>query len=61
MTWKVEGVREGGLLTTLSVLPVDQYCIWEVTYGSTYGLSPIVLRSHHLLLVEEEYQCEVVI
>ena len=53
------GGREGGLLTVLSVLPVDQPCIREVTYGSTDGLSPIVLKSHPLLLVEEEYQCEV--
>ena len=43
----------------LSVLPVDQPRIWEVTQGSTDGLSPIVLRAHHLLLVEEEYYCEV--
>ena len=42
----------------LSVLPIDQPCIWEVTYGSTNGLSPIVLRGQHLLLVEEEYHCE---
>ena len=54
------GGREGGLLTALSVLPVDQPCIQEVTYGSTNGLSPIVLRSRHLLLVEEEYRCKVV-
>ena len=53
--------REGGLLTTLSVLLVDQPCIREVTYGSTDGISPILLRSQHLLLVEEEYQCKVVI
>ena len=45
----------------LSILPVDQPCIQEVTCGSTDGLSPIVLRAQHLLLVEEEYQCEVVI
>ena len=45
----------------LTVLPVDQPCIREVTYGSMDGLSPIVLRTQHLLLVEEEYQCEVVI
>ena len=43
----------------LNILPVDQPCIREVTYGSTDGLSPIVLRAQHLLLVEEEYQCEV--
>ena len=55
------GGREGGLLTVLSVLLVAQPCISEVTYGSTDGLSPIVLRAQHLLLVEEEYQCEVVI
>ena len=55
------GGREGGLLTALSILPVDQPCIQEVTCGSTDGISPIVLRSQHLLLVEEEYQCEVVI
>ena len=52
--------REGGLLTTLSVLLVDQPCIQEVTYGYTDGISPIVLRSQHLLLVEEEYRCKVV-
>ena len=46
------GGREGGLLTALSVLPVDQPCIREVTYGYIDGLSPIVLRAHHLLLVE---------
>ena len=45
----------------LSVLPIDQPSTWEVTYGSTDGISPIVLRAQHLLLVEEEYQCEVVI
>ena len=55
------GGREGGLLTALSILPVDQPYIREMTYGSTDGLSPIMLRSQHLLLVEEEYQCEVVI
>ena len=55
------GGREGGLLTALSVLPVDQPCIWEVTYGSTDGISLIVLRAQQFLLVEEEYQCEVVI
>ena len=49
------GGREGGLLTVLSILPVDQPCIWGVTHGSTDGLSPIVLRAQHLLLVEEEY------
>ena len=53
------GGREGGILMVLSVLPVDQPCIQEVTCGSTNGLSPIVLRAQHLLLVEEEYQCEV--
>ena len=55
------GGREGGLLTALSVLPFDQPCIWEVTYRSTDGISPIVLRSQHLLLVEGEYKCVVVI
>ena len=45
----------------LSILPIDQPYIWEVTYGSTDGLSPIVLRAQHLLLVEEEYRCKVVI
>ena len=55
------GGREGGILTKLSVLPIDQTYIQEVTYGSMDGLSPIVLKSQHLLLVEEEYQCEVVI
>ena len=52
--------REGGLLTVLSVLPVDQPCIWRVTHGSTDGLSPIVLRAQHPLLVEEKYRCKVV-
>ena len=55
MTWKVEGVEKEGLS---SVLPVDQPCIWEVTRGSMDGLSPIVLISQHLLLVEEEYRCK---
>ena len=55
------GGREGGTLTVLSVLPVDQPCIQEVTCGSTDGISPIVLRAQHLLLVKEEYQCKVVI
>ena len=55
------GGREGGLLMALSVLPVDQACIWRVIYGSKDGLSPIVLRDHHVFLVEEEYQCKVVI
>ena len=54
------GGREGGILTALSVLPVDQPCIRVVTCGSTDGLSPIVLRAQHLLLVEEEYRCKVV-
>ena len=49
------GGREGGLLTALSILPIDQPFIREVTYGSTDGLSPIVLRAQHLLLVEERY------
>ena len=57
MTWKVEGVEKEGLS---SVLPIDQPCIWEVTCGYTDGLSPIVLRAQHLLLVEEEYRCKVV-
>ena len=35
------GGREGGLLTVLSVLPIDQPYIWEVNCGSTDGLSPI--------------------
>ena len=43
----------------LSVLPIDQPSIREVTQGSTDGLSPIVLRAQHLLLVEEEYHYEV--
>ena len=60
MTWKVEGVVGPGGLTALSVLPVDQPCIRRVTCGSTDGISPIVLRSHHLLSVEEEYRCKVV-
>ena len=54
------GGIEGGLLTALSVLPVDQPCIWRVTYGSIDGLSPIVLRAHHLFLVEEKYRSKVV-
>ena len=54
MTWKVEGVEK-------EEFPVDQPCIQEVTYGATDGLSPIVLRVQHLLLVKEEYQCKVVI
>ena len=54
------GGREGGILMALSVLPVDQPCIWEVTCGSIDGLSPIVLRAKHLLLVKEEYRCKVV-
>ena len=54
------GGREGGLLTALSILPVDQPCIWRVTYGSTDGLSPIVLRSQHPFLVEDKYRCKVV-
>ena len=54
------GGREGGLLMVLSVLPVDQPCIREVTWGSTDGLSPIVLRAQHLLLVEEEYRCKAI-
>ena len=52
--------REGGIRTVLNVLPIDQPCIQEVTYGSTNGLSPIVLRAQHLLLVKEEYRCKVV-
>ena len=39
----------------LSILPVDQPYIREVTCGYTNGISPIVLRAQHLLLVEEEY------
>ena len=54
------GGREGGLLTTLNVLPVDKPCIQRVTCGSMDGLSPIVLRAQHLLSVEEEYRCKVV-
>ena len=54
------GGREGGILTVLSVLPVDQTYIQEVTYGSTDGISPILLRAQHLVLVEEEYSCKVV-
>ena len=57
---EVRGGRESGLLTKLSVLPIDQPCIWDVTYGSMGGISPILLRAHHLLLVEEEYRCKVV-
>ena len=52
--------REGGLLTMLNVLPVDQHYIWEVTFGSTDGLSSIMVRAQHLLLVEQEYRCKVV-
>ena len=54
------GGREGGILTPLRIIPVDQSWIQEVTYGSMDGISPIVLRAHHLLLVEEEYRCKVV-
>ena len=54
------GGRERGLLTMLSILPVDQPCIQRVTYGSMDGISPIVLRAQHLLLVEEEYRCKLV-
>ena len=54
------GGREEGLLTALSILPIDQLCIQRVTCGSMDGLSPIVLRAHHLLLVEEIYRCKVV-
>ena len=54
------GGREGGLLKALSVLPVDQPCIWKVTCGSMDGISPIVLRTQHLLMVEEKYRCKVV-
>ena len=54
------GGSEGGLLMELSVLFVDQPCIQKVTYGYMDGLSPIVLRAQHLLLVEEEYRCKVV-
>ena len=42
----------------LSVLPVDQPYIQEVTYGYMDGLSPTVLRAQNLLLVEEEYRCK---
>ena len=58
--FKGRGGREGGILMVLSILPVDQLCIREVTCGSKDGLSPIVLRSQHLLSVEEEYRCKVV-
>ena len=44
----------------LSVLPIDQPCIQEVTYGSTDGLSPIMLRAQLSFLVEEKYKCKVV-
>ena len=54
------GGREGGLLMALSVLHFDQPCIQEVTYGYMSGLSPILLRAHNLLLVEEEYRSKVV-
>ena len=54
------GGREGGILTVLRILPIDQPCIRRVTYGSTDGLSPIVLRAQHLLLFEEKYRCKVV-
>ena len=54
------GGREGGLLTVLSILPIYQPCIRKVTYGSMDGISPIVLRAQHLILVEEEYRCKVV-
>ena len=55
------GGREGGLLTMLSILPVEKPCIREVTCGYMDGISSIMLRSQHLLLVEEEYRCKVVI
>ena len=48
--WGFHGIR---------VLPVDRPCIRRVTRGSMNGLSPIVLRAQHLLLVEEKYYCEV--
>ena len=54
------GGREGGLLMALSVLPIDQPCIQRATYGSTDGLSPIVLKAQHPFLVEEKYRCKVV-
>ena len=54
------GGREGGVLMALSALPVDQPYIWRVTCGSTDGISPIVLRAQHPLLVEEKYRCKVV-
>ena len=41
------GGREGGLLTVLSILPIDWPCIQRVTCGSMDVLSPIVLRAHH--------------
>ena len=54
------GGREGGILSALSILPIDRPCIWEVTYGSMDGLSPIVLRAQHPFLVEEKYMCKAV-
>ena len=57
---EARGGREGGLLTALRILSIDQYCIWRVTYGSTDGLSPILLRAQHSLLVEDKYRCKVV-
>ena len=54
------GGREGGLLTMLNVLPVEQPFIWRVTYGSMDGLSPIVLISQDPFLAEEKYRCKVV-
>ena len=54
------GGGEGGILMVLNILHVDQPFIWEVTCGSTDGLSPFVLRAQYPLLVEEEYRCKVV-
>ena len=50
------GGRDGGILTAFNILPIDQPCIQRVTYGSTDGLSPIVLRDQHSFLVEEKYK-----
>ena len=47
--WGFHGIR---------VLPVDRPCTRRVTWGSTDGLSPIVLRAQHSFSFEEEYMCK---
>ena len=59
MNSKVEGGGEGGLLTMLNILLVDRPCIQRVTCGSKDWISPIVLRSQHPFLVEENYRRKV--